>query len=64
MKITLKTRKSRNPLVAVSMQRLAGPHGRRGASGKARREGRDEIRRELQSAPRAAVRRERDPHSP
>jgi hypothetical protein len=64
MKITLKTRKSRNPFVAVSMQRLAGSHGRRGASVKARREGRDEIRRELRTAPRAAVRSEHDPHSP
>lgn len=64
MKIKLSTRKPRNPFVAASMQRAAGPHGRAGASAKARHAARRLIRHELQAALQGAQRREHEPHSP
>lgn len=64
MKIKLTARKPRNPLVAASLQRVAGPHGCRSANAKARREGREAVRRELQSTPQRAAPRDHDPHRP
>jgi len=46
MKITLKTLKPRNPLVAAARFRRAGAH--RPDSGQARRAGRREMRQELE----------------
>lgn len=45
MKITIKTLKPRNPLVAASRRRLAGPH--RQATGAQRRQAKTGLRQEV-----------------